>query len=109
MVVTIEDKGQTSWLVLDAKYRIGFENLGDALGTAHIYRDSLRRGIQGERCVASLLVSPANTPKVAEWFSDEFRSEFGVGVIELNPGTPIGNVADIVVGSLKVRPLKAVS
>ena len=80
--------GQTRrWLVLDAKYRVGSQNLGQALESAHIYRDALRWPAFGGHCAGAWLLAPRRTTDADLWFQEEFHQEHGLGVLELRPGT----------------------
>ena len=42
LCLTLSRGGTPTWLVLDAKYRVGRTHLGRAMASAHIYRDALR-------------------------------------------------------------------
>lgn len=78
--------GEGRWLCLDAKYRVGRQNLADAFSSVHIYRDALRYGGFGGNCRAVLLLSPSRSEDSAEWFSKGYIQQFGAGVWELRPG-----------------------
>lgn len=87
LVVTFSgEDGVRSWLCLDAKYRAGRKNLGDALSSAHIYRDSLRYEGYGGSCRAAVLLAPARAAEAGEWFGAEFRRRHGMGIEALTPG-----------------------
>ncbi len=90
-----------AWISLDAKYRAGKSNLGQALESAHIYKDSLLYDGFGGRCRASVLLAPSRTADCEAWFSAEFFEEHREGVWQLRPGG--GNdvaVADRIVEAL---------
>lgn len=73
---------KSDFLVLDAKYRVGHSNVLDAMGTAHIYNDSLR--MNRAPPVASVLLTPANTE--VPWLeTPEFFDEHRSGVLPLHP------------------------
>ena len=78
------------WLALDAKYRVGRSNLGDAFTTLHLYRDALRINDHGGRAAAALLLAPAMTPDTAAWYAAPFREAHGAGVWALTPGDSVG-------------------
>jgi hypothetical protein len=82
---TVEVTGR--WLCLDAKYRVGRQNLAEAMSSVHIYRDSLRYESYGGRCCGAFLLSPNASQECEDWFSDEFAREHHVGVKVLAPGT----------------------
>jgi hypothetical protein len=75
------------WLCLDAKYRVGRQNLAEAMSSVHIYRDSLRYETFGGRCCGAFLLSPSASQECDDWFSDEFACEHHIGVKVLAPGT----------------------
>jgi len=58
IVLTWQRGATRRWMVLDAKYRVGFQNLGQALGSAHIYRDALRWPAMGGHCQGTWLLAP---------------------------------------------------
>lgn len=94
--------GERGWICLDAKYRVGRQNLGDAMSKAHIYRDALRHKDFGGSCAASLLLSPAITDGSDAWFDETFRNDYGVGVHCLAPG----NGDDLALARWLMRLLK---
>lgn len=69
-----------TFLCLDAKYRVSTQSLMEAMGSAHIYHDAIRR--QGERPQAAYLLAPsvAGVPALAE---PVYRDRHGVGVLSL--------------------------
>ena len=80
-------EGDGKWVALDAKYRVGVNNLSDAFSSVHIYRDSLRYEGCGGPCHASVLISPSSCPGTEEWFSAEYLETYQEGIWELKPGT----------------------
>ena len=84
-------RGRVAWVALDAKYRAGRQNLGDAFESAHIYRDALRDEDHGGRAVAALLLAPTRSADAGEWFDAAFREAQDVGIWELRPGTDLPN------------------
>jgi len=88
LVVTWKrQNGSAAWLVLDAKWRAGRQNLGKAFESVHIYRDALRDETAGGRCRAALLVAPTASRDCTEWFGPAFRETNGCGIWELRPGS----------------------
>ena len=85
------DEGEGRWLCLDAKYRTDERALADSFESVHIYRDALRwRGMaNGGRCTGAVLLVPARSPGLEEWFEKSFRDEHGAGVFQLTPGQPL--------------------
>jgi len=77
------------WLVLDAKYRAGRENLADSLTSLHIYRDALQDTERGGRCVAGLLLAPADCTEVLQWFDPDWQQMHGLGIVALAPGRDV--------------------
>jgi hypothetical protein len=68
--------GKVRFAVFDAKYRASRANVLDAMGSAHIYQDSLRIG--AERPWASVLLIPAGGG--APWLEESaFHAEHRVG------------------------------
>lgn len=91
IVITYKPLGhedaKSSWLCLDAKYRVGKSNLSDAFESVHIYKDSLRYEGYGGKCCSCLLLSPSRTEGTKEWFSEGYINQHQVGVWELRPGS----------------------
>jgi hypothetical protein len=83
LLLTVEWPSGRRFLLLDAKYRSSRESVLDAMGSAHIYRDSLRIGAQ--RSEAALLLIPAGG--AVEWLEKpDFHRIHHVGVHVLTPG-----------------------
>jgi hypothetical protein len=79
--------GETgTWMCLDAKYRAGSRNLGDALESAHIYRDALIDPQRGGRPVSCLLLVPSTESACVDWFRTACWDGFGLGAMKLEPG-----------------------
>lgn len=83
IVVEVMQGEGAAFYCLDAKYRVSTQALMEAMGSAHIYRDAIRR--QGERPQAAYLLAPsvAGVPKLAE---SAYRDQHGVGVLPLREG-----------------------
>jgi hypothetical protein len=79
-IVLIAKSGQErAWLILDAKYRRGRQNVLEGMRSAHIYRDALRLGASPP--ALSLLLLPAEAED-APWLHDDlFRKTHRVGAI----------------------------
>jgi hypothetical protein len=86
VVSLAQPDGTLNWLCLDAKYRVGRQNLSEAFASVHIYRDSLRYGDKELTCRAAALLAPSILEGTEEWFSTSFFEEFGCGVWERHPG-----------------------
>ena len=86
LVLRVARPGHRAWCVFDAKYRVGARSLGEALGSAHIYRDALRWDAWGGRCSGAWLLAPRRTDDAGLWFDAAFHGEHGFGVVELRPG-----------------------
>jgi hypothetical protein len=82
-------RGDVAWVVLDAKYRVSREALGDAFTSLHIYRDALRWRSQGGSARAGLLLVPEVWDDVRPWAAPHFRQEHGMGLWRLRPGAPV--------------------
>ena len=87
IVITWQRGAVRRWMVLDAKYRVGGQNLGQALGSAHIYRDALRWPAMGGHSEGAWLLAPRRSDDSDLWFQEPFHDEHGLGVLELRPGT----------------------
>lgn len=73
----------SGFLIFDAKYRVAHTNVLEAMGSAHIYNDSLR--MHQTRPVASVLLTPAHTE--IPWLEKpEFFDEHRAGVLPFHPG-----------------------
>jgi hypothetical protein len=84
IVLTVADKGETKFLVLDAKYRVTRPNVLDAVQSAHIYQDALRIG--PKRPEASLLLVPRVDE--AAWLADrQFVADHRVGIHPMRAGS----------------------
>jgi len=85
IVVIITRQGHRSFVVLDAKYRVGRSSVLSAMTSAHVYQDSLRLG--EARPFGSLLLAPATTE--AGWLEDiEFQRRHRVGVAPFGVDPP---------------------
>jgi len=74
------------WIILDAKYRAGRENLAQGLTSVHIYRDALVDPARGGRCVGAMLLAPSRCD-VDEWFDPAWQLKHGLGITALAPDT----------------------
>ncbi len=86
------EQHEGKWVSLDAKYRVGRNNLSDAFSSAHIYRDALRYTGYGGQCLASVLLSPSKSDDSLEWFADEYLETYHEGIWELKPGLFRGEI-----------------
>ncbi len=73
------------WACLDAKYRVGRNNLGDAFSSVHIYRDALVWSELGGAPRHTYLIAPRASEDCAEWFSSAFHDANFRGIMELRP------------------------
>lgn len=78
-------QGDPWWACLDAKYRVGRANLGDALSSVHIYHDSLVWEEFGGPPRYTFLLAPKATKDCGEWFSETFRRETNRGIWAFSP------------------------
>ena len=87
-VVTL-DNGRLGnrWVVLDAKYRAGRENLASALASVHLYRDALIDPARGGRCAGAMLLVPGRC-EIEEWFAPSWHHSHGLGITTVAPDTP---------------------
>lgn len=84
-VITFDDgRGDGRWIVLDAKYRAGRENLAKALASVHIYRDALVDRARGGKCAGAMLLAPSPCD-VPEWFDPSWQREQRMGITALAP------------------------
>lgn len=95
--------GTGQWLLLDAKYRAGRQNLADAFESLHIYRDSLRDIRRGGACLGGLLLAPQADAETCDWFTPAWRSTWGLGAAELAPGGSAADLARWVLTTLSVH------
>jgi hypothetical protein len=94
------EQGEGQWVSLDAKYRVGRNNLTDAFSSVHIYRDSLRYEGFGGACQASVLLSPSCSTDSDVWFSAAYIETYREGIWELKPGQSAGGLVDWLIGLL---------
>ena len=73
-------------IVLDAKYRCGRDNIHDALGDMHVYRDSLKVSGRGAKLLAAFILTPAHDPGAAAYYTEEYRRQYRIGGFDLAPG-----------------------
>jgi hypothetical protein len=83
IVITLEHGDRHDWMVLDAKYRKGHQNVLDGMRSAHLYRDALR--MWGRPPSVSMLLIPAPVEEAPWIMQDSFRQAHGVGAIVLGP------------------------
>jgi hypothetical protein len=84
LVVTFDGPRGRAWLVLDAKWRVGRTNLGDAFTSVHVYRVALRDEDRGGPCRGAALLAPSVGADCADWFTAGFRERHGCGVLNDN-------------------------
>ncbi|GAU09291.1 nuclease domain-containing protein [Desulfoplanes formicivorans] len=77
--------GDAWWACLDAKYRVGRTNLGDAFSSVHIYRDALIWKKFGGPPRYSFLLAPKASHDCGDWFSETFREKTNRGIWEFSP------------------------
>lgn len=107
--VSIQGKrsgGQTSVVILDAKYRIA-SDLNDALTSIHTYRDALVKEADGEidgivkgaylltPHIPNLVYDFKETKMPNRLFHPSYRAEFKFGAFTLKPGTPFSDITKI--------------
>jgi hypothetical protein len=92
--------GEKSWVCVDAKYRVSPDAVGEALGSAHIYRDSLRWEELGGRCKSVHLLVPRMTAQCTPWFSQEFLLSNGIAVREAFRGSDMDALAAELINEL---------
>lgn len=80
IVLDCEKDGERRFVIFDAKYRVTRSNLLDAMGSAHIYKDSIKYGEKGP-VGAYLLVPHAND--VEELTSEGYQRKYRVGCLPL--------------------------
>lgn len=96
--IVLDAPGAGRLIVLDAKYRIG-SDLGEALSSAHMYRDALvtseADGTVREVVAAAYLLTPDGADAERDWrrtalparlFHPEYRASFRFGALTLRPG-----------------------
>jgi hypothetical protein len=88
--ITIDRGYAKRWFVLDAKYSQGRQAVLDAMYSAHVYHDALRRF--DEAPFRSFLLLPALGDNVGWLHEHEFKDTHGVGVITCSPETEYRNV-----------------
>lgn len=92
IMVTLESKERSSFLVFDAKYRTQRLSVLEAMQSAHLYKDCLRwREVKPFR---SLLLVPREGG--ADWLeAAPFQKEHGVGVVPLGGDTNTEQLATL--------------
>jgi hypothetical protein len=89
-VLEYTDNEGTRFLCLDSKYRVSREALLDAMASAHVYRDSIRK--DGNSPLASLLIAP-DAGQVDLLASDEYLARNQVGCVSLRETAQAVDVA----------------
>lgn len=103
LVLTADTPGHPGrWIVLDAKYRAGRQNLADAFESLHIYRDALRDQKRGGACLGGLLLAPQADAESSEWFTSSWRTEWGIGAVALAPGGTADELVQWILSTLQV-------
>jgi len=91
--VTIDRPASKRWFILDAKYRQGRQSILDAMYSAHVYHDALRRF--DEPPFRSLLLIPALGDDVDWLHGRSFKDTHGVGIVTCSPDAATGTaIAD---------------
>ncbi len=86
--VTLDRPTSKRWFILDAKYSQGRQTILDAMYSAHVYHDALRRF--DEPPFRSLLLIPALGDDV-DWLHERsFKDTHGVGIVTCSPDTATG-------------------
>jgi hypothetical protein len=99
IVLICQRDGKQRFLVLDAKYRVSRNNVLEAMGSAHIYQDSVRFG--DRRPAMSLLLVPST--QSINWLEQpEFASTHQVGAVALGESGPPPWFGDILCGLANV-------
>lgn len=80
IVVEVTQGEEVAFYCLDAKYRVGTRALMEAMESAHIYHDAIRRRDDRPRAAYLLAPSVAGVPSLAE---AGYRDRHGVGVLPL--------------------------
>lgn len=92
LVLEVTKGDQVRFTVLDAKYMASRRSVMEAMSSAHIYRDSLKR--QEQSPSLSLLLIPSSR-EVAELTDDSYRKRYGEGCFELATAETAKNLLDI--------------
>ena len=104
LVITADMPGRPGrWIVLDAKYRAGRQNLADAFESLHIYRDSLRDEQRGGACLGGLLLVPQADDKTTSWFAPAWQAKWGIGALALSPGSSTAELVQWIVARLDLQ------
>jgi hypothetical protein len=77
--------GDPWWACLDAKYRVGRANLGEAFSSVHIYNDALVWEKFGGSPRYTFLLAPKSSDDCEEWFSEQFRDATNRGIWAFSP------------------------
>ncbi len=104
LVMTVMSPRSRRWVALDAKYRVGALALGDAMTSAHLYRDALRWPEFGGAAVGGFLVAPRETTDAALWFDPAFHARHRMGVLALCPGSPVPAATTDALRALLLEP-----
>lgn len=78
-------QGDSWWACLDAKYRVGRTNLGDAFSSVHIYHDALVWEEFSGPPRYTFLLAPKVSNDCGEWFSETFREKTNRGIWTFSP------------------------
>lgn len=102
MIPDIVLEGNDGIIVFDPKYRIP-GNIGTALGEMHKYRDGIIHRESGEKAVKKVnILTPTSDDQVdsLRYFDVEFRENFGMGAIQMVPGSLNSELKQIVLTSM---------
>lgn len=81
LMLEIQEEERVHFVALDAKYMASRQNILEAMSSAHIYRDSIKK--EDKPPTWSLLLVPT-THAVAELAAWGYRKKYGVGCVELS-------------------------
>jgi len=90
--ITIDQGSAKRWLILDAKYSQGRQAILDAMYSAHVYHDALRRF--GETPFRSFLLLPALGDNIDWLHKREFKGTHGVGVVTCSPDSEYRSIIE---------------
>jgi hypothetical protein len=105
MIPDIVMEGKNCIIVFDPKYRVP-GNIGTALGEMHKYRDGIIHRESGEKAVKEVYILTPTSDDQADsmrYFDVEFREKFGMGAIQMVPGSQNSELKQLVLTTCRVR------
>lgn len=92
IILEVADSAGYRMLALDAKYRCSRSSLHEALGSMHVYRDSLRVSGKNNKLAGAFILTPAHELGARHYYNASYRDIFCIGAFDLSPSVEDGQL-----------------